>query len=311
MNAELPFMTRSCPVCGAAAAASTLDTRSEPSAEAARYADLVPVWNGFFKEKVFFSYNRCGNCELLYAPVYFAPDQLEALYEQMPPNMELVPAEALHKTQRGYFEALRRHWPQTGGGYIELGPDIGLFTENCVREGQFEKYWLFEPNRDVAPALSAVIQGKPHEIIHDMFGFEMVPDASVGVTVMVHVLDHLLDPVATLRELRKKLAPGGRLAIVTHDESSLLRKAFGKRWPAFCLQHPEIYNPRSMRRLLETAGFELIELSKTTNYFPLQFLLRHLLWALGLKVKSVPLFGGLTLGLKLGNMITIATPKGG
>ena len=302
------FLSRGCPACGASSKLARKDVASEPTAETTDYAELIPAWNGFFKEKVFFSYDRCSNCGLLYAPTFFTPAQLEELYAQMPPNMDVVPMEALRKTQRGYYEALKSMSPPAGD-YIEIGPDIGLFTENCVRDGKFGKYWLFEPNRDVESALSATMQGRPHAVIHDMFGFSQVPDRTAGAAVMVHVLDHLLDPVATLRELREKLTQGARLAIVTHDESSLLRRIFGKRWPAFCLQHPEIYNPKSMRKLLDTAGYDVVELKKTVNYFPVQFLLRHLLWAVGLKVKTVPSFGGITIGLKLGNMITIATPK--
>jgi Methyltransferase domain len=136
-----------------------------------------------------------------------------------------------------------------------------------------------------------------------------VPDVSVGAAVMIHVLDHLLDPAGVLRELRGKLLPGATVVIVTHNESSLLRRVFQRRWPAFCLQHPELYNPRSMRALVESAGYELVQVDRTVNHFPLQFLVKHLLWAAGLKIDAVPAFGGLSIGLKLGNMITVARPR--
>jgi hypothetical protein len=142
-----------------------------------------------------------------------------------------------------------------------------------------------------------------------MFGFSHVPDHSASTAVMIHVLDHLLDPIATLGEIRQKLKPGARLLLVTHDESSLLRRIFGWRWPAFCLQHPQIYSPQSMHKLLETAGFEVLDRRKTVNFFEISFLLRHLLWALGIKVQYAPSFWRLTIGLKLGNMMTIATPQ--
>lgn len=272
------------------------------------FESLVPVWNGFFKEKVFFSYTRCDDCGMLFAPTFFKPDQLEQLYAQMPPNMDVIPESALRRTQRGYFEMLKRH-SELEGDFIEIGPDVGFFTENCVSEGKFSKYWLFEPNREVANTLHKTMGDKPHEIIHDMFGFANVPDHSASTAVMVHVLDHLLDPVETLKELREKLTPGSRLVIVTHDESSLLRRVTGKRWPAFCLQHPQLYNPQTITRLLNTAGYDVVELRKTVNHFPLSFLFKQLLWAFGVRVKSVPTFGGLTLGLKLGNMVTVAEPR--
>ena len=306
---ESGFLSRPCPVCGGKPAVQAT-IHSEVMAESLGFDALVPYWNGFFKDKVFFSYARCSGCGLLYAPTFFNGPQLERLYGQMPPNMEEVPLEALHRTQRGYFEVLKS-CSDLEGGFIEVGPDIGLFTENCVREGRYDEYWLFEPNRDVLPALSKIVEGRKSHIIHDMFGFSNVPDHASSAAVMIHVLDHLLDPVATLRELRQKLKPGARLLLVTHDESSLLRRLVGWRWPAFCLQHPQIYNPESMRVLLEAAGFEVLEQRKTVNYFQVDFLLKHLLWAFGMKVQSVLSTGQLTLGLKLGNMLTISTPKSG
>lgn len=306
---ENNFLTRACPVCGGKPPVSAAIS-SQVMAESLGFNALVPYWNGFFKDKVFFSYARCGGCGLLYSPTFFNSPQLEHLYGQMPPNMAEVPLEALRRTQRGYFEALKS-CSDLKGGFIEVGPDIGLFTESCVREGLYDEYWLFEPNRDVLPALSRIVEGRRYHIIHDMFGFSHVPNHAASAAVMIHVLDHLLDPVATLRELRQKLMPGARLLLVTHDESSLLRRLVGWRWPAFCLQHPQIYNPKSMRILLEAAGFEVLQQRKTVNYFQVSFLLKHLLWAFGMKVRSVPSFGQLTLGLKLGNMLTIATPKSG
>jgi SAM-dependent methyltransferase len=301
------FLSRLCPVCSTEPSAK-VDIKSDVVAEALDFDALVPCWNGFFKEKVFFSYTRCSCCNLLYAPTFFNGQQLEQLYGQMPPNMAEVPMEALRRTQRGYFDVLKS-CSDLSGGFIEVGPDIGLFTENCVRDGSYDEYWLFEPNRDVLPTLTKIVEGHKYTVIHDMFGFSHVPDHTVSAAVMIHVLDHLLDPVATLRELREKLKPNARLLLVTHDESSLLRRIVGWRWPAFCLQHPQIYSPESMHNLLEAAGFDVIERRKTVNFFEISFLLKHLLWAFGFKTQSVPSFGRFTLGLKLGNMLTIATPK--
>ena len=302
------FLARACPVCGGTLTEQAV-VHSEVHAESLGFDALVPYWNGFFKDKVFFSYARCSGCGLLYAPKFFSGPQLESLYGQMPPNMEEVSLDALRRTQRGYFDSLKS-CSDLRGGYVEVGPDIGLFTEHCVREGQFSEYWLFEPNRDVLPALSKIVEGRNSHIIHDMFGFAHVPDHAVSTAVMIHVLDHLLDPVATLREIRQKLVPGARLLLVTHDESSFLRRLVGWRWPAFCQQHPQIYSPKSMRVLLEVAGYRVLKQRKTINFFQISYLLKHLFWAFGMKVQSVPSFRQLTLGLKLGNVLTIATPKG-
>lgn len=304
---ESGYLTRTCPICGTKPPAKP-EIASGIPAETKSFELLVPYWNGLFKDKVFFSYYRCGTCGLLYTPVFFTGPQLEQLYAQMPPNMDVVPVASLERTQRGYFDTLKSA-ASLEGGFIEVGPDVGLFTRNCVQEGKFSEYWLFEPNRDVEQALSSTMGNAKFHVIRDMFGFSQVPDRAASVAVMVHVMDHLLDPVSTLRELKEKLAPGGKVMLVTHDEASLLRRAIGSKWPAFCLQHPEIYNLATMRRLFEAAGYEVVKQSRTVNYFPIAFLLKQLLWALGLKIDWVPSFGQIAVGLKLGNMLTIATAK--
>lgn len=301
------YLHRDCPICQAKTK-FMIEVSSNQRAEDLSYESLVPYWNGFFKEKIFFSYARCGDCKLLFSPIFYGPDQLEALYGQMPPNMDLVPMAALVKTQRGYFEELKKSSPLKNG-YIEIGPDIGIFTENCNREGSFDNYWLCEPNKEVAGALAKSVGNNSFTIIEDMFGFNQIPKHSAGAAVMIQVLDHLLDPVATLSELREKLLPDAKLLIVTHNEQSLLRKIVGWRWPAFCLQHPQIYNPNSITKLLEKAGYKVNSIEKTRNYFEFSFLLKHLLWAFGIKVKKVPSVFNFTIGLKLGNIVTVATPR--
>lgn len=279
---------------------------SRRRAEVLPFDDLTSYWNGFFKEKVFFSYARCRSCGLLFAPTFFDDAQLGQLYAGMAPNMDSVPADSLERTQRGYFDWLRRN-SDFRGGYLEVGADVGLFARNCVEAGGFDRYWLYEPNRDVAPALGAVVKGQESVIIHDMTGFDAVPDGTVGAVVMIHVLDHLLDPIAALRELRGKLRPGGKILIVTHDESSLLRKVFGAAWPPFCLQHPQLFQPRTMKRVLSDAGFTNVKVQRSVNHFPIAFLVKHLLWAVGLKWEKTPAFGGVTIGLRLGNIMTLAS----
>jgi hypothetical protein len=303
----MDYLKRHCPICRKKTE-SSVEVFSKTKAEDLNYEKLVPYWNGFFKEKIFFSYARCDVCDLLFAPVFYRTDQLEALYGQMPPNMDVVPMPALLQTQREYFKELKKK-STLKNGYIEIGPDVGIFTINCVSEGKFDKYWLCEPNRAVANALSDVVRNHAFVIIEDMFGFSAIPNQSAGAAVMIQVLDHLLDPIKTLTELREKLLPDGKLLLVTHNERSLLRRIVGWRWPAFCLQHPQIYNPKSITKLLDASGYKIESINKSKNYFEFSFLLKHLFWALGFKVKSIPEIFNFRIGLKLGNIITIASIK--
>lgn len=301
------FLNRSCPICQSKSHSKPF-IKTKKRAENLTFNSLVSYWNGFFKEKIIFSYVRCNACGLLFCPKFFTNQQLKNLYGQMPPNMDEVPKNALSKTQYGYFKALK-NLSNLRGGYLEIGPDIGLFTEHCVREGYFDDYWLFEPNKAVKNDLKRAVNGRKAKIIHEMTNFSAIPNNHIDVVIIIHVMDHLLDPVGTLSALRKKLKNNGRILIVTHDEASLLRKIFNWKWPAFCLQHPQIYNLKTTKELLRVAGFDVLEQHKTVNYFKLGFLFKHLLWAIGLKFIKTPRIFDITIGLKLGNILTIASPS--
>lgn len=269
------------------------------------FDELRPFWSGLFKEKVFFTYQRCGACDQLYAPHFYANAQLSELYANMAPNMEDVSGAAVEATQRGYWRAAqRRKLPY--GGFLEIGPDIGYIVRHAANEGKFDRFWLFEPNRAVHGELADAAGDRPHVISPEMDDLSPVPDGSISLAVMIHVLDHLLDPIAILKQIEAKLRPGGVVMIVTHNEKSLLRRLMGVKFPPFCLQHPELYNPASMTALLKRAGYAKVEVGRSTNFFPIAFMLRQAGWAVGIDLARLPL-PKLPVGLKLGNMITFAS----
>ena len=165
------YLQRDCPICKVKTEC-LIEVTSSKRAEDSSCDILVPYWNGFFKDKIFFSYARCQECKLLFAPNFYTLKQLEELYGQMPPNMDIVPMGAIVKTQRGYFEELKRH-SSLKKGYIEIGPDIGIFTENCGREGSFDSYWLCEPNKEVASTLGMTVSGKRYTMTTKTIGMRM------------------------------------------------------------------------------------------------------------------------------------------
>jgi len=296
---------RACPLCSDPRIASHLKVVSKPKAESLRFEELKPYWHGFFKEKAFFSYYRCEGCGTLYCRDFFTKDQLDQLYHQMPDNTAGVPVEALRKTQEGYFRLLKQY-STLRGDYLEVGPDIGLFTDFCVKEGAFERYWLFEPNTAVRNSLETLLKGKTWQIFPEFLNFNRLPDRRITTVSMIHVLDHLTDPKSLLLEMKKKLAPGAVLLFVTHDESSLLAKMTKSKWPPYCLQHPLLFNPGTITKLLESAGYKVLSIKKSSNYYPVTYLAKHLFWAAGLKKIPLPSWNSFALPFKLGNIMTVA-----
>jgi SAM-dependent methyltransferase len=296
------FIQRACPSCGGSHARE--EVHSPARAETMTVDALRRYWSGLFGEKRFFTYHRCLGCGLLYNRAFFDGARLAELYSSMAPNMEIVSDDAIAATQRGYFNTAVGQ-ADFDGGYLEIGPDTGHVVREAAARGRFEHFWLFEPNRAIHDTLRASAGSRPATLLTDMDDLSPVPNGSIGLAVMVHVLDHLLDPLAMLTQILAKLRPGGTLLIVTHNEKSLLRRLMGVRWPPFCLQHPELYNPATITGLLGRAGYAGIQVMRSRNYFPLPFLARQAAWTVGLKLDRVPL-PEVSLRLRLGNMLTLA-----
>lgn len=93
---------------------------------------------------------------------------------------------------------------------------------------------------------------------------------SVQAITFFQVLEHLPDPVATLREAAELLAPGGRLLIETWDRHSLIARAMKARWqqatPPSVLW---LFDEADVRRMCAAAGLELVQWRRSMKWVSL------------------------------------------
>jgi hypothetical protein len=82
------------------------------------------------------------------------------------------------------------------------------------------------------------------------------PDAWFDFVTLYHVIEHMEDPVAELREIRRVLKPGGWLVIGTPNFDSACARRFGDRFRMLHDKtHISLFSAESLRRLLEDHGF--------------------------------------------------------
>jgi N-acetylglucosaminyldiphosphoundecaprenol N-acetyl-beta-D-mannosaminyltransferase len=90
---------------------------------------------------------------------------------------------------------------------------------------------------------------------------------------MSQVLEHILTPRSFLQVVRNFLVPGGvlHLDVPNHGSlASLVRRIAGSDYGAVQPMHHLLgYSGRPLRRLLESAGFQIVHLGAHTNDDPL------------------------------------------
>jgi 2-polyprenyl-3-methyl-5-hydroxy-6-metoxy-1,4-benzoquinol methylase len=78
---------------------------------------------------------------------------------------------------------------------------------------------------------------------------------------LAHVVEHLHDPLATLRECNALLRPGGRLWLQTPNLKSAGHAYWGRDWRGLePPRHLVLFTPESLQQLLRKAGFQGIDL---------------------------------------------------
>lgn len=92
------------------------------------------------------------------------------------------------------------------------------------------------------------------------------PDAAFDAVTLHHVIEHVPDPVGTLRECGRVLRPGGRLVVVTPNVNSLAHRLLRKWWLGLDVpRHFYLFSPRTLRRAAESAGLSIGSLSTTAR----------------------------------------------
>ncbi len=84
------------------------------------------------------------------------------------------------------------------------------------------------------------------------------PDASFDAITLSHVIEHVPDPRVTLRSCRRMLRSGGLLSVATPNALSLGAQRWKAEWRGWEVpRHLQVFSPRSLARIVESAGFRL------------------------------------------------------
>lgn len=84
---------------------------------------------------------------------------------------------------------------------------------------------------------------------------------SFDAITMHHVIEHVHDPIAILRECARLLKPGGKLVVITPNIASLGHQLFQTAWYGLDPpRHLNLFSPRTLHTCSERAGLKIARL---------------------------------------------------
>jgi 2-polyprenyl-3-methyl-5-hydroxy-6-metoxy-1,4-benzoquinol methylase len=211
---------------------------------------------------------RCNGCGLIYQNPQPDPDCLLEAYEGVEDTRYEDEREGRVHTFRRALQELEEHVP--AGRLLDIGAHIGVAVE-VARERGWDAMGV-EPSRWAASVASS--RGLPvvNGTLDDLPGTVPTFDA---VTIW-DVIEHLPDPLGELRRIRPLLRPDGVIAISTMAVDAPVARLMGRHWPWYMQMHLYYFSRRTLSRLVEQAGYEVIEIRRHRRIVRLAYLMSRL-----------------------------------
>lgn len=135
--------------------------------------------------------------------------------------------------------------------FLDVGCATGALVEALGARG-----WQAEGLELCAPS---ALWGREHRgaVIHiGTLESAAFPDGSFDVVHSSHVIEHVPDPAAFLRETHRILKPGGWCICATPNAASFQARLFGPTWRSAIADHVHLFSLSGLKRLMRNSGLE-------------------------------------------------------
>jgi len=228
--------------------------------------EYCPVCNSKSIEKLQNKLSRCKTCSLQFLTNFETPEYYNQIYNKNYFNGDvyknyLKEEEYRRKLFKSKIELIKKYIPAEGS-VLDVGCGMGFFLMEMKKRGyhvdglEISEYAAGIASEKVDTRIKS---GDLADISFKLKQFNIV--------TFWDVLEHIYDPVESLKRVLRIIKNDGVLVIETLNTSSLTARLLKEKWPLYYPPyHIYYYNQSSMSRLLENTGFRIVKTFPVQTY---------------------------------------------
>lgn len=230
-----------------------------------------------------FDHDICGTCKVvflnplpgavdhIYGDSYFVGSEGGYGYSNYDADKE-----AMREVFVDYLKRLENLTP--GRTIFDVGAATGYFLERARERG-----WQ-GGGVEISKFATERARDKGLDVTHGVLN-DVAKDKQYHVVTMWDVLEHVPDPHSDIQKVHSLLEPSGIVAINTPDSGSLYARLMGKKWHLIVPpEHIFLHSKKSIVKLLEKNGFEVLLYTKIGKKFSLSYIANILNHWLGWRI---------------------------
>lgn len=222
-----------------------------------------------FKKK-FYKYgltiDECNNCQTLYTNPRPTEKVLEEFYKNSYNydywNKYIFPASEHARREKIFVPRVDQtlnfceKYNVSTNSVLEIGAAFGTYCVEIASRNVFKRIVAVEPT----PGLAETLRNKGIEVIEDVIeNIQFTEDEKFDVVVNFEVIEHIFSPKDFAISCHKVLKKRGLFIMTCPNGRGFDFQVLGDKCNSLDHEHLNYFNPRSLTLLLETSGFEVLE----------------------------------------------------